>query len=55
MEKPLLKKNEVAGGINVIIDDRFVAIFSIEYQAQVEHLINSTNLAHEQRIEKLNK
>ena len=46
----LLRENEVADGINVIIDDRFSVMFPMECRAQVEHLIASVNLAHRQRL-----
>lgn len=49
--KPLLRENEVADGINVIVDDRFVAIFPMESRPQVEHLIASVNLAVKQKLE----
>lgn len=50
MEKPLLRENEVADGINVIIDERFVALFPMDCRAQVEHLINSVNLVVRQKF-----
>lgn len=46
----LLRENEVADGINVIVDDRFCAMFPMECRAQVEHLIESVNLAVRQRL-----
>ncbi len=49
--KDLLTENEVADGINVIIDERFAAIFPMECRSQVEHLIKSVNLAHRQRLD----
>jgi hypothetical protein len=46
----LLRENEVAEGIMVIIDDRFVVLFPMEWRAQVEHLVETVNLAHRQRL-----
>lgn len=46
----LMRENEVADGINVIVDDRFCALFPMECRAQVEHLIASVNLAVKQRL-----
>ncbi len=39
----LLRDEEVADGINVIIDDRWVAMFPMDCRAQVTHLIESVN------------
>jgi hypothetical protein len=49
--KPLLREDEVSDGINVIVDDRFCAMFPMECRAQVEHLIKSVNLAVRQKLE----
>ena len=49
--KDLLREEEVGEGINVIIDDRFAAMFPMESRAQVEHLIKSVNLAFRHRLE----
>ena len=49
MAKPLLREEEVSDGINIIVDDRFCAMFPMELRAQVEHLVKSVNLAHGQR------
>ena len=46
--KTLLWEDEIAQGINVIIDDRFAVIFPMETRAQIEHLIRCVNLAIEQ-------
>ena len=51
MTKPLLREAEVSDGINVIIDDRWAALFPMECRAQVEHLIESVNRAHQERLE----
>jgi hypothetical protein len=48
--KEILREEEVSDGINVIIDNRFVAMFPMECRAQVEHLIESVNLAFKQRL-----
>lgn len=50
MANPLLREEEVSDGINVIVDDRFCAMFPMEMRVQVEHLIRSVNLAHKQRL-----
>jgi hypothetical protein len=49
--KPLLREDEVSDGINIIVDDRFCAMFPMEYRAQVEHLIRVVNLAVKQKLE----
>ena len=46
----LLREEEVADGINVIIGDNAVALFPMECRAQVEHLIESVNRIHRQRL-----
>lgn len=48
--KQLLRDEEVADGINVIVDDRFCCMFPMESRAQVHHLIESVNLAFKQRM-----
>lgn len=48
--KDFMRENEVADGINIIIDDRFVAMFPMECRAQVEHLVRSVNLAVAQKL-----
>jgi len=48
----LLREEEVADGINVIIGDRAVAIFPMQCRAQVEHLIESVNRIYRQRLAK---
>lgn len=45
MAKPILRQEEVSDGINVIIDDRCVAMFPMESKAQVDHLIEAVNRA----------
>lgn len=50
MAKPLLRDEEVSDGINVVIDDRFCAMFPMESRAQVNQLVKYVNLAHEQRM-----
>lgn len=40
---------EVTDGINVIVDDRFCALFPMESYPQVLHLVESANLAFRQR------
>ena len=46
----LLREEEVATGINIIIDDRAVAFFPMECRPQIEHLIESVNRAHQRRM-----
>ncbi len=48
MTKDLVRSEEVRDGINVIIDSRFVAMFPMESKAQVDHLVESVNLAFRQ-------
>jgi hypothetical protein len=49
--KALLREEEIADGINVIVDDRWVALFPMELRSQVTHLIESVNRAVRQRID----
>jgi hypothetical protein len=46
--EPLLREEEVSDGINVVIDNRWIAIFPMESRAQVNHLIESVNRAVEE-------
>jgi hypothetical protein len=46
----LLWEDEVSDGINVIIGDRAVVTFPMEYRKQVEHLIESVNRIYRQRM-----
>ena len=48
----LLQAEEVSDGINIIIDDRWVAIFPMESRAQVDHLITAVNRAVRQKYVK---
>lgn len=43
MNKPLLRQEEVSEGINVIIDNRWAALFPMESKAQIELLIEAVN------------
>lgn len=45
MTNPLLREEEVSDGINIIVDNRWAAIFPMESKAQVNHLIESVNRA----------
>jgi hypothetical protein len=49
--KDLLREEEVADGINVIIDDRWAVLFPMSSRAQVTHLIESVNRAIQQRYD----
>lgn len=49
--KELIRQEEVSAGINVIVDNRFVALFPMETKAQVDHLVASINLAVRQKLE----
>lgn len=49
--KELLREEEVSTGINVIIDDRWMATFPMESRAQVNLLIEAVNRAHQQRLD----
>jgi hypothetical protein len=49
--KELLRDEEVADGINIIIDDRWVAMFPMTCRAQVSHLVDSVNRAIRQRYD----
>lgn len=51
MAKELIRQEEVSAGINVIVDNRFVALFPMETKAQVDHLVASINLAVRQKLE----
>ena len=48
MIKPLLRAVEISDGINVIIDNRWVAMFPLESRVQVNHLVESVNRAVEE-------
>jgi hypothetical protein len=50
VSKPLLRQEEVADGINIIIDDRWIAMFPMGSKAQVDHLIESVNRAHSEAV-----
>jgi hypothetical protein len=52
--KPLLREEEVSDGINIIVDDRFAAIFPMESRDQVVFLIESVNLAVKQKLKDRN-
>ena len=43
--KEFMRQEEVSDGINVIVDDRFCAMFPMEIAAQVNHLVESVNKA----------
>lgn len=45
MASQFLRQEEVSEGINVIIDNRFCAMFPMESKAQVDHLVESVNRA----------
>jgi hypothetical protein len=47
----LLREEEVADGINVIIDDRWAVLFPMSSRAQVTHLIESVNRAVQERYD----
>jgi hypothetical protein len=46
----LLREEEISDGINVIIGGGAVVTFPMELRAQVEHLIESVNRIHRQRL-----
>lgn len=49
MSDPLLRQEEVNEGINVIIDNRWCAMFPMESKAQIDLLVESVNRAFREK------
>jgi len=43
--KQLLRQEEVSEGINVIVDNRWAAMFPMGSKSQVDHLVEAVNRA----------